>query len=127
MNNTAENTQEQPGALAVRADSDVRLGRYSNLVNLTHTAEEVILDFILNRGGQLELVSRVVLSPAHARRLADVLSKSVTAAASQAILAANVEEQLKIADQHMIERGKVGQQKLSVSPRHARKANKRRK
>ena len=77
----AENQSERPSeeARAVRVLADAALGRgvYSNVVVISHTAEEFVLDFLLQLGGDAQLVSRIILSPAHAGRLVDALKANL--------------------------------------------------
>jgi Protein of unknown function (DUF3467) len=68
---------EEAQALRVLAESTLGRGVYSNLVIVSHTAEEFILDFLLQVRGGAQLVSRVILSPAHAGRLVDALKANL--------------------------------------------------
>jgi len=64
--------------LQVAAFGDSRKGVYSNLINVQGNKEEFILDFVLvdsPSGGHL--VSRVVISREHAKRLAEALKKTI--------------------------------------------------
>ncbi len=48
---------------------------YANMVHVTHTAEEFVLDFISAFEPRGELVSRLVVSPAHLKRVIRVLQE----------------------------------------------------
>lgn len=64
--------------LQVAAFGDSRKGFYSNLINVQANKEEFILDFILvDRPSGGELVSRVVISREHAKRLSDTINKTL--------------------------------------------------
>lgn len=54
-------------------------GTYSNLVMITHSASEFILDFIAVMPGipKAKVVKRMVLTPDHAKRLANALADNV--------------------------------------------------
>lgn len=54
-------------------------GAYSNLVMITHSASEFILDFIAVMPGvpKAKVVKRMVLTPDHAKRLANALTENV--------------------------------------------------
>ncbi len=61
--------QNQPQQLQVKAKDDDLKGAYSNLMQIAHTKEEFILDFFFSAPPQGILVSRVLLNPAHAKRM----------------------------------------------------------
>ena len=52
-------------------------GRYANLVRITHTREEFILDFINVVPPQGVVTARVVTSPGHLKRLVRALATNV--------------------------------------------------
>lgn len=54
-------------------------GTYSNLVMITHSASEFILDFIAVMPGvpKAKVVKRMILTPDHAKRLSNALSENV--------------------------------------------------
>jgi hypothetical protein len=56
---------------------DVQKGRYSNVALIHHTENEFILDFLLQFAGEAQLVSRVILSPAHVRALKKALEDNL--------------------------------------------------
>lgn len=55
------------------SDEDLK-GRYANLVRITHTREEFILDFINMVPPQGAVTARVITSPGHLKRLIRALS-----------------------------------------------------
>ena len=57
-------------------DEDLR-GVYSNLMQILHTKEEFILDFFLVSPPEGILVSRVIMSPAHVKRMAEALKENL--------------------------------------------------
>ena len=63
------------GPVLSKTDLASSRGVYANVVNAIVAQEEVVLDFILSVGPEASLVSRVVLSPAHAKRLGELLSR----------------------------------------------------
>lgn len=71
----------RPGGpqVQINANDEVARGRYSNNMLVTHTREEFILDFLLTAPNGTQLVSRVMVSPGHMKRvlaaLADNLNK----------------------------------------------------
>ncbi len=52
-------------------------GRYANLVRITHTREEFILDFINMVPPQGAVIARVITSPGHLKRLIRALSSNL--------------------------------------------------
>lgn len=76
LNGTAP--PEMPG-FSVRLDEDVAEGAFVNLAMVAHSPEEFVLDFIRMLPGmpQGRVVSRVVLTPAHAQRLLGTLAENL--------------------------------------------------
>ena len=56
-------------AIQVNARDEDLKGNYSNLMQITHTQEEFVLDFFLVIPPQGTIVSRVILHPAHFKRM----------------------------------------------------------
>jgi hypothetical protein len=63
----------------IKVDEHVALGQYSNLAAIRHTKEEFLFDFafVFPDGPLGKLVSRVILSPAHAKRFMEALEANV--------------------------------------------------
>jgi hypothetical protein len=57
----------------INASDEVARGRYSNNMLVTHTREEFILDFLLTAPNGTQLVSRVMVSPGHMKRVLSAL------------------------------------------------------
>jgi hypothetical protein len=69
--------QPTPQQLQIKVlDNDLK-GIYSNLMQIVHTKEEFIFDFFFNAPPQGILASRVILNPAHAKRMAMALAENV--------------------------------------------------
>jgi Protein of unknown function (DUF3467) len=64
----------------IKADEKELLGQYSNLVVVHHNAEEFTLNFIymFPTVPQGKLVSSLIISPKHAKRLMQALQENVT-------------------------------------------------
>ena len=72
-----EQNQPTPQQLQIKVlDSDLK-GVYSNLMQIVHTKEEFVFDFFFNAPPQGILASRVILSPAHAKRMAAALAENI--------------------------------------------------
>jgi hypothetical protein len=65
--------------IQMQADEMTLQGKYANLVKITHTSEEFWLDFIaiLPEPRVGKLLSRVIVSPAHAKRILRVLHENI--------------------------------------------------
>ncbi len=67
----------QKRQLKIKArDEDIK-GVYSNLMQILHTKEEFILDFFLASPPEGILVSRVIMSPAHVKRMIRALKENL--------------------------------------------------
>jgi hypothetical protein len=64
----------------IKADEKELVGQYSNLAMIHHNAEEFTLNFIyiFPSVAQGKLVSSVILSPAHSKRLLRALTENIT-------------------------------------------------
>ena len=67
------------GQLPVELPDDVAEGTYSNLMFITHSASEFILDFARALPGTRKgkVYSRVVTTPQHAKALSEMLKRNV--------------------------------------------------
>lgn len=63
--------------LNIKITDDELKGRYSNLLRITHTREEFILDFINVVPPQGVVTSRIVASPGHLKRIISALTKNL--------------------------------------------------
>lgn len=70
------NKQQQ---MEIEVSEQESTGTYSNLVMITHSASEFILDFISVMPGvpKAKVVKRIVLTPDHAKRLANALNGNI--------------------------------------------------
>lgn len=71
--------QIEQGQVEIELPEDEAQGTYSNLVMIAHSPSEFILDFISVMPGapKAKVVKRMVLSPDHAKRLAEALNENV--------------------------------------------------
>lgn len=79
-NNDNANMNEQEQKIEIQIDPDTMRGAYSNITNIAHTQEEFILDFLYIQQQPApygKLVSKVILSPGHARRLLTALQDNI--------------------------------------------------
>jgi hypothetical protein len=63
----------------IKVDEQVALGQYTNLAAIRHTREEFIFDFafLFPDGPFGKLVSRIIVSPAHAKRFLEALQANI--------------------------------------------------
>ena len=64
---------------------EVAQGRYANLAIITHSSSEFILDFAQNMPGlpKMQVTSRIIMTPEHAKRLLGALSENLRKYESQ--------------------------------------------
>ncbi|HVT61182.1 MAG TPA: DUF3467 domain-containing protein [Thermoanaerobaculia bacterium] len=68
---------EPADGLNVKISDEELKGRYSNLLRITHTREEFILDFINLMPPQGIVTARIVASPGHLKRIIRALSANL--------------------------------------------------
>lgn len=68
---------EQQPKLNIKITDEELGGRYSNLLRVTHTREEFILDFINLVPPQGVVTARVITSPGHLKRILRALSSTL--------------------------------------------------
>jgi hypothetical protein len=66
-----------PKKLLIKADDQIAMGRFSNFAQVGSTQDAFILDFAFVQGKTGWMLSRVVLSPQHARRFHDALAETI--------------------------------------------------
>jgi len=69
-----------PNQMEIELSEEEATGTYSNLVMITHSQSEFILDFISIMPGlpKAKVVKRMVVTPDHAKRLANALQENVS-------------------------------------------------
>src|SRR4030042_5476628 len=73
----SEPTPEQRQQIQVATGDEMSRGRFSNNLLSAHSAEEFILDWILNSPSGMHLVSRVIVTPGHMKRIVGALSEDL--------------------------------------------------
>ena len=68
---------EKQKGLNIKIDDEELKGRYSNLLRITHTREEFILDFINVVPPQAVVTSRIATSPGHLKRIIQALNENL--------------------------------------------------
>jgi hypothetical protein len=73
---SSETTVQKQGVQIITGDEMAR-GRYSNNMAVAFNPEEFILDWLLSSPGGIHLVSRLIVSPSHAKRIIALLTKNM--------------------------------------------------
>jgi hypothetical protein len=68
-----ESTQQIP----ILTGDELSRGRYSNNMLVSHSPEEFIIDWLLNSPSGAHMVSRIIVSPGHMKRIIDALSDNL--------------------------------------------------
>ena len=77
MNEQTTSQPESRKPINLLITPDIQKGVYSNVALIRHTQNEFIFDFILQFDGEAQLVSRVILSPAHTRAFKKALEDNL--------------------------------------------------
>jgi hypothetical protein len=89
-----EQQQNSGNEISIELGEEVARGKYSNLAIITHSSSEFVVDFVsmLPAVPKAPVVSRIILTPEHAKRLLGALQENVMKyeAAHGMIKAANV-------------------------------------
>src|SRR4030095_10386065 len=75
-----EKQQQQPGQMQIKAEEKELQGLYSNLMMIHHNVEEFTLNFvyIFPNGAQGKLLSSMIVSPGHAKRIWRALGENIS-------------------------------------------------
>jgi hypothetical protein len=74
---TPESTTQPRPQLQVTTGDELSRGHFSNNLLIAHSNEEFILDWILNSPSGMHLVSRIVVTPGHAKRILGALTENL--------------------------------------------------
>ena len=69
--------QKQNEQIQVKVTDEVLKGTYSNMVNIGHTAEEFVLDFMNILQPASILASRIIMSPSHYKRVINAMQDNL--------------------------------------------------
>lgn len=67
----------QPQQIEIKATDEKLAGNYANMMQVSHTREEFIFDFVNVVPPFGQLVSRILMSPAHAKRVMQALEQNI--------------------------------------------------
>lgn len=74
------NDHQKPGStqqVQIGTEDALSRGRYSNSMIVSHGDEEFIIDWLLNSPNGVHLVSRIIVTPAHVKRIIDALKENL--------------------------------------------------
>jgi hypothetical protein len=63
--------------LRIKADDEVAKGRFANLAQVGSTHDSFVIDFAFVQGNDGWLLSRLLVSPSHAKRFHAVLAEAI--------------------------------------------------
>lgn len=68
-----DDSQKSSRKINVQASEEASMGRFSNSMFIAHGPEEFIIDWLLNSPTGAHLVSRIIVSPGHVKRIIGAL------------------------------------------------------
>jgi hypothetical protein len=63
--------------IQINTGDEILRGKYSNNMIAAHSADEFILDWLINSPSGVHLVSRIIVTPSHMKRIIDVLKENL--------------------------------------------------
>ncbi|HQT97085.1 MAG: DUF3467 domain-containing protein [Desulfobacteria bacterium] len=78
-----EKPPESSKQIQISTGDELSRGRYSNNMLVSHSSEEFIVEWLLSSPSGTHLVSRIVVSPGHMKRIIDALSENLRRYESQ--------------------------------------------
>ena len=63
--------------IQIATGDEMSRGRYSNMMLVSHSAEEFMMEWVLNSPSGTHLVSRIIVSPGHVRRIIAALTENL--------------------------------------------------
>ncbi|MFW6134904.1 MAG: DUF3467 domain-containing protein [Elusimicrobiota bacterium] len=71
--------KKQQKQIKIKLDEETAMGKYSNIGTVSHTPEEFIVDYLFLPPGsdQAKVISRIITSPGHAKRLFSALKDNI--------------------------------------------------
>ena len=67
----------QTTEIQINTGDDILRGKYSNNMIASHSADEFILDWLLNSPSGVHLVSRIIVTPSHVKRIIHALKENL--------------------------------------------------
>jgi hypothetical protein len=77
VNMDDQSKPENMHQIQIITGDEMSRGRYSNSMMVSHSADEFILDWLLNSPNGAHLISRIIVSPAHIKRIIGTLKENI--------------------------------------------------
>jgi hypothetical protein len=71
------NQTKEQNPIQINTADETSKGHYSNMMLVAHGPEEFIIDWLLNSPNGAHLVSRVIVTPGHMKRICNALQENV--------------------------------------------------
>ena len=71
-------TKGEPQPMQINTSDEMSRGRYSNSMLVGHGPEEFIIDWLLQSPNGAHLVSRIVVTPGHMKRIVKALEENLS-------------------------------------------------
>ncbi len=82
-NNPQQAPQNNEQQIQIKATDEMLAGDYANMMQVSHTKEEFIFDFVSLFPPSGQLISRILVSPSHAKRMMQALQENIQRYESQ--------------------------------------------
>lgn len=77
MSNKSRYQPKESVEVKVKVEDETLKGQYANMVQIAHSKEEFILDYMVILGEQGIVVSRVILTPGHFKRMFRAMENNI--------------------------------------------------
>ena len=78
MGGSVANETNGSEAVQINTTDEVSRGRFSNSMLVSHGPEEFVVDWLLQSPNGVHLVSRIIVTPGHMRRILSALQDNLT-------------------------------------------------
>jgi hypothetical protein len=68
---------KQQTQIQINTGDEMSRGRFSNTMIISHSPEEFIIDWLLSSPSGTHLVSRIIVSPGHVKRIISALNDNI--------------------------------------------------
>jgi len=72
-----DDSKKKSKQIQIKANEEMSQGRYSNSMFIAHGPEEFIIDWLLNSPTGAHLVSRIIVTPGHVKRIISALNDNL--------------------------------------------------
>jgi len=72
-----EKIKNEAQQLPINTNDELSRGRYSNTMLVTHGPEEFMMDWLLHSPNGAHLVSRIIVTPSHMKRIVRALQENL--------------------------------------------------